>query len=532
VLESRGLAHARRLAALRLPAVLSGLCVLAAAAYLVGLLAAAALRLPFPYPLDGMEDSTLQMLRRIAAGQPPYVAPTLEFVPVLYAPLYYYVSALVALATGPSLIAPRLVSLLATCVSLILLYRLVARETSSRVLGLVSAATFAGSTSLSGTVFDLARIDALATCWTVSSVYALRSADCSEDRASARWLTVAGGVFAVLAACTKQTHAVVALAATAYVALVARERLLPLLAAVAISLAVVLVSTRALAGDWAAYYIFDLPRLHALDPDQLLGFWHSMILPRFSAPLVVGPLFLVGCLLRRDWRALACFGIFGATLLGLAWGGWANRGGSFNVLLPGYAGLSMLFGLGVWELRRLLQPAATAWVAGVYAMALCLAQLVVVAYNPLSTMPPRSEAWAGNRLSATIAALPGEVYAPRFTAWALAAGRPDQPNLVTVAEIMGEYSDGATPAGDAWRSALRDALADRRYDYVLWDPQEDRSEIFFALRGTDYVDVGPLFEPEDDFNGWKSRLTPDVHVWVPRERAVNSRIPVVSSAGP
>jgi hypothetical protein len=97
-------------------ALLSTLCAVAAGLYLVGWLIAGAVRLTYPYPLDGMEDAAVQMLHRVAQGVPLYGAPSLEVVPLLYGPLYFELSALVAEFTGGGPLPLRLVSLLASCV--------------------------------------------------------------------------------------------------------------------------------------------------------------------------------------------------------------------------------------------------------------------------------------------------------------------------------------------------------------------------------------------------------------------------------
>ena len=61
-----------------------------------------------------METPSIQAVRRILEGQPLYGPPSLDYVPALYGPLYFYVAAGVARVLGPSLFALRLVSLLAT----------------------------------------------------------------------------------------------------------------------------------------------------------------------------------------------------------------------------------------------------------------------------------------------------------------------------------------------------------------------------------------------------------------------------------
>src|ERR1700681_2233850 len=86
------------------------LLVVVAAGYIAAFAVTGLLRAIFPFPLDGLEGGALQEVARIRAGLPIYVAPTLDYVPFIYGPLYYYVSALVAMVVRSDLLALRLVS--------------------------------------------------------------------------------------------------------------------------------------------------------------------------------------------------------------------------------------------------------------------------------------------------------------------------------------------------------------------------------------------------------------------------------------
>src|ERR1700694_4756043 len=86
------------------PPVFTSLVALVAGLYFVGFLIAGGLRAVYPYPIDGMEDANLQVVRQILRGQSIYAPPTLTYIPVIYPPLYFILSALAALVTGPGLI--------------------------------------------------------------------------------------------------------------------------------------------------------------------------------------------------------------------------------------------------------------------------------------------------------------------------------------------------------------------------------------------------------------------------------------------
>jgi 4-amino-4-deoxy-L-arabinose transferase-like glycosyltransferase len=501
-----------------LPILLTWLMLLAAGLYVVGFLIAGGLRLFYPYPMEATEDASVQVVRHILQGQPMYGPTSLEYVTVIYTPLYFYLSAFVALITGGGFLPLRLVSFVASIGSAAVIYALVRRETASRAMGLVSAGLFVGSTILALDTLDLARVDALGVCLLLGAVYAMRTADFQPHLAVR--MSALAGLLAALAILTKQTNAVVALALLAYAAPSPRTRLAPYTLVLGMALVTGLVAIYAQAGEWARVYLYDQPGTHSLDDKHLANFWSDAVLPHFTLPLVIGPVFLVGRAVRRDFRAVAFYVLVVVSMLSMAWGGWANRGSAFNVLEPAFAVLSVLFGLGVSEgLSRLAGGTGTQQAFRSYMLAVCLVQFLIVGYNPRSTVPLRSDGWAGDRLAATIADLPGTVFAPGFGEWSRRAGKGDQPAYGALMEIAGTSGGHLDIVGGRWQADLDAALKARRYDYLLLDPTSDAFFLKGAADRNGYVDTGPLFKPGDEFYLWRGGITPDAHLYVPVERA-------------
>ena len=71
-----------------------------AAYYVVVYLVIVCSRIAYPYELEWMEGGSVDHVRRILAGQPLYIRPSLSFTPFIYTPLYFYVSAAVAKCIG------------------------------------------------------------------------------------------------------------------------------------------------------------------------------------------------------------------------------------------------------------------------------------------------------------------------------------------------------------------------------------------------------------------------------------------------
>src|SRR5450755_2746209 len=77
-------------------------------------LAVAIPKIFFPYEMHWMEGSMVEQVSRILNGKPLYCQPTIYYVPWLYEPLYYYVTAAIASLTGLSFQIARIPSVLST----------------------------------------------------------------------------------------------------------------------------------------------------------------------------------------------------------------------------------------------------------------------------------------------------------------------------------------------------------------------------------------------------------------------------------
>jgi hypothetical protein len=63
--------------------------------------------LNYPFPLEWMEGGTVDVVQRVIRHQPLYTQPTAEYVPYIYPPLYYWVSAQIARVIGVGCPSPR-----------------------------------------------------------------------------------------------------------------------------------------------------------------------------------------------------------------------------------------------------------------------------------------------------------------------------------------------------------------------------------------------------------------------------------------
>jgi hypothetical protein len=113
----------------------------------------------FPLNLEAMELTVVQHLRRIMAGLPLYVEPSPEFVPLAYAPFYYYFSVPFAWMFGANLFTLRLVAILGMLGAGIVIFAAVKKHTASNWWALMAAGLFAASYRVMDTYLDNAHSD-------------------------------------------------------------------------------------------------------------------------------------------------------------------------------------------------------------------------------------------------------------------------------------------------------------------------------------------------------------------------------------
>ena len=370
-----------------------------------------------------------------------------------------------------------------------------------------------------GDDLDIARVDPLSLFFLLAGLDVARAADLRSPRQST-WLGLLSGALLGLAVLTKQTAVALVVVMTIHAAL--SGRVWRFAAFVGGVLAIIGIGATLLAtqyGSWAALYLVDLPRQHTLDLHRLETFWSVELLPAFTLPLVALPIFLLGALLRRSYAALRFWALAALGMLGMAWGASLNLWSGSNVVLTAYAILSAGFGLGLAEaFGRLDEPGQTLRLFQRYVLLLGLVQFAFVHYNPRQTSPLRSDVEAGQRFVATIAGLPGSVYAPEYPELVYQAGKGEDAFGLSIGELQGIFGGKPRPEAALWTSAYAQALDQRRFDTVLLEANGVLPVISDATRDHGYVDTGPLFPNGDEFYRLDSPYLPRVHVWVPRER--------------
>jgi dolichyl-phosphate-mannose-protein mannosyltransferase len=416
--------------------------------YVLAYIAVALMRMRYPYELEWMEGAIVEQVRQVAAGHRLYVAPSIDFIPFQYPPLFFYAGALVSKVAGIGFFPLRLLSFLASLGCFAIIFAMVRKESGSTKGAFLAVSLFAACFRADGAWYDLARIDSLCLLLVLAAAYLVRFH--AAGRAS-----FAAVILLALAFFTKQSALLMAVPLLGYLVVRSwREGALALIAFAALVGLATWALNRAHHG-WYVYYVFRMPaRMQQIDPVSV-NFWKEYIL----GPVAIAFAMAVGYMLRgitRDAMRQALFyPLLALGMIGSAWLSMLHAGAYYNNLIPAYAVISILFGLAAADVMR--PP---------YVAVLCAVQLLLLFYDPRLQVPDARSREAGGRLVSLIAATPGEVLLPQHGYLAALAGKRSFAHSMAVYDVL-----RAGSPNDASRlvAQYQQAFAARRFGAVIVD---------------------------------------------------------------
>ncbi len=438
-------------------------------AFALSFFALAAARLGSSAPLEWVEVALSDHVTRVLRGEPVYVAPSVEFVPCIYTPLYYYVCALASKTMGVAGFLPlRLVSLLSTTGVVILVARGVQRETRSRLSAIVASGLFLASYGLVDFWLDLGRVDALFLVLLSACLYLLRF---SRSRTGA----VVAALLGTLAIQSKQAALVALMPVVLHQLLSARGRgrwFVGVL--VATSVAAVAVFGR---DGWYWYYVFELPARHHFATGRIVMFWLFDFVPWFapSLVLVVWTRRLPRLRFSPDEQQSRRFWtVAGAGLVATAWVSWFHAGAARNVFLPACLAASVMAGFTLAAFRRRARelPAAVAASRETFGYGCLVAQFALLLYNPADALPRKEPIAAG---VATVITGDADVWLPAHGHLDTRPGHISHAHWAPVMDVL-EADDA--PGSMELRRAFAVAVDASKFDAIVL-PQ--RSALVDAL---------------------------------------------------
>jgi hypothetical protein len=413
----------------------------------------ALLSLPYPYHLEWMEGQMIDVVARVVEGKPLYMEPTIEYVPFLYTPLYFYVSAFVAWFTGVDFLPARLVSFLSALGCGAIIYAWIRKETPSHLYALIGAGLFFATYKLSGRWLDVARNDSFSLFLTLAGLFFL-------FHYHQRKVMIATGALLAAAFFTKQSTLIMTLPPLlAWVCVEPKKW--PAIAVFGGIAAIGMAWMNGASDGWFWYYVYEVPASHKWKNDIAPYFWGREMLRPTGLAFILSGFAIWQIYIRDKKKAIACAALFA----GCVGGSFLMRLHSYsylNVLMPAYAALALFSGLSLQYLAPRLWRRVSP-----NPVILIFIQLSLLVYNPAPMVPSQESREKGDVFLGEIAKIDGDIFMPELQFVQTRVGKKSYAYGMAAFDIMRANVEGKETIKGNLRLELAKALRAQRFAAIM-----------------------------------------------------------------
>ena len=436
-------------------------------------------RISLPFVFEWGESAGVNQISRILTGADLFAKPTLEFSALVYTPLYYFVSAGLSAIIGNPLFSARIISLVSTAISVVLIGFIVRNQTKNNLLAWISGMFYLACFALSDGFYDLARVDSLYILVVlIAFIVALRAQN------KAGYLLF--GLLVVIGFFVKQSFIIVFIPLHIYLLLKYWKNSWTAFVLELIGLSVSLYLINRYTNNWFFYYIFDLPQEHGYSLVSAIDFWIGDTIN----PLGIVFIFFLVYILASKFELMAkdpnlhtekdttvrkaskdrwwFFLLFFAGAAGAAWVTRASNGGGANNCMLIYAALAISLGLGAGLVLKTKWVEDNQWFYALIMIAISI-QFIGLIYNPLNFLPTDDEKRLNERISERIKHNDIQVLIPYRSHLADQLSGNPQIHIVNLFELTGYFKGDIQPDGYALIRRIRTEICQQSYGLIILD---------------------------------------------------------------
>ncbi len=436
--------------------------------YILSFIVTAILRLNFPFDLEWMEGGMVEHVFRLINGQDIYTAPSLQFISYIYTPVYFYLSALIANIVGMGYLPLRLVSFVSTLVAFYFIYLIVTKETKNVKLGIISVGLFAATYGVSGFWFDLARVDSLFLVLFIIAFYLLRFHDNIFSY-------VLAGIFASLSFLTKQTSIIFAIPIIIYLLIYKTKKSWFFIIPYVFIVAFVCYYINWQSHGWFKFWLFELPTEHLWLYRKFITFWITDLFKPLGFVAIITFVFFFIKFKNRDYKNYL---IYLALIIGFILCSWISKihlGGYDNVLMPAFASIIIVFGLGLNEIFKIYSDNHSKNIEFTKLLILIaiISQFLFLFYNPILQIPKSKDYAYRDKLIHDISKFKGDVLIPDHQYITRYAGKTSFAHSYVLIDFFNSKSE----LRKSLKKEYINALKNHKFSAIILDKYNSHPEI-------------------------------------------------------
>ncbi|EFO80137.1 hypothetical protein OSCT_1998 [Oscillochloris trichoides DG-6] len=433
-------------------------------------------RLQYPFELEWIEGGIHDQVQRIVEKKPIYVAPSIEFVPFLYTPLYFSLSSLISPLLGGGLFPLRLVSFVASLVSFVAIFFIVYRETKNLLAAIVATGLFAATFRITGVWMDIARVDSLFLALFLFFIFIIRGNKTATH-------AILAGILLAMAYLSKQTMLVISIPIILWLFFQTPKYSIILLVSALLIIGTTTIVLQQQSDGWYLYYTYHLlSQQTEWFPRAFFTFWGEDLLANF--PLAIVCIIIASTYTpiqkndaRIDWLVICVGALAGSFLTRIKVGGYDN------VLLPIVAVISILFGFSIYKILKISAEHKNRFHGIIYTVGVL--QLFMIFYNPITQIPSPLDMEYGLKFIRLLEETEGPVYLVDHGYISTLAGKESYAHHAAIWDVRRgtEQSEGNILLSHS----LQNAIEQQFFSTIILDSKGnyccDQIETYYDLKG-------------------------------------------------
>lgn len=431
-------------------------------------------RIGLPFDLEWGEGAGFNQIYHIMSGGRLYGPPSIDFTPLVYTPLYYWLSATISRIMPSAVLGARLLSVLASVGSVILIALLVRKETGNSFAGWLAGTIYLACFSLSDGFYDLVRVDSLYAFLLIASFLTLLISNKTIGM-------IAGGLLITLGFFTKQSALIVFLPYIIYLLCRNWKKAWPLLPTIVLGIILPIYLINARSDGWFTYYIFKLPQEHGYSLVSAVNFWIGDLLGPVGIAFCFGILYFYTKLSENSNQGKIStrtdqqhrhldYLLFAVGAIGGAWITRASNGGGANNVMSAYAVVALLFGFGFSALENQIKNGSSRRNAyQILFYSLVVIQQIGLIYNPFNFIPSGLDIDLNQQLVEEIEEATGPIWIPYRSHLPLLGGKDFSIHAVNLFELTGYFKGDILPEGTDLVDQIQEEICRQTYGMIVLD---------------------------------------------------------------
>lgn len=461
--------------------ILKGIIVLLGLYFILSYLFMVSKRLFYPFELEWLEGYFISAVLRVLHNKPIYPAPNHEFVPFLYPPLYYWLNGGLAKIFGVTgFVTARLVSVSASFLSSLIIYKFIYRETGNKFCSFTGIALFLACYGLSDFWYDVARVDSLFLALSLWGLYLMRFFAGST----------VGPVFSALllsmAYYTKQSALFFIIICSLYFWSLDKKKFIGFIAVCFVLILCGNLLINLVTDGWYRFYSFDVPLKHYSFSQPANNMALAEIYSQYTPfarqdysslkklylffttdllaniPFVLS--FILGWLLywikspeKKDITFFYTLALTAAMLASISMR--CKLGGHVNGIIPTVAVAILFFGIVAGHIIKAAKGNSILLYLLYFSIFL---QFIMLKYNPLNHIPTSADYIAGNRLIETVSSFKGDVFIPFHSYYPAMAGKEMFVHKMPFEDVLIGFPE-------RFPQTLREKIEKRQFAAIIYD---------------------------------------------------------------